>query len=331
MSLQQPEHDMPALAAQVIQGDRHALAKSLTLIESLTQKDRQAANQLLAILTPHTGHEMRIAVTGAPGVGKSTFIDALGCLYSNRGCKVAVLAIDPSSEITGGSILGDKSRMPKLASHPSAFIRPSPSRGGRGGVAWRTREASMVCAAAGYEIIILETVGTGQTEVAARSITDYLILLLSPGSGDELQGIKRGIIESADANLINKADGELVNLAHATCTEYTAAHQLVAPATVDCETYIAICSAMKGQGIDEIVSRIEAFRIHTEKSDTFRQRRCEQAKEWFYSAVAEELSSRFFANPKVQCELQAAEESVRLGRKPPSCEAKDLLDRLNWI
>ena len=315
------------LALQVRSGDRRMLAKALTLIESRKESDRQSADLLLDQLNEPSSREIRIAVTGAPGAGKSTFIEALGCHYCARGRKVAVLTIDPSSEITGGSILGDKSRMPNLAAHPSAFVRPSPSRGGTGGVASRTREAITVCVAAGYNVIIVETLGTGQTEIAARAMTDFVLLLLSPGSGDELQGIKRGIVEIADAIVVNKADGDLAALAGTTCADYAAAHQLMASPTPGWETLVTTCSALEGKGIAEIAAQIESFKIATEESGAFAHRRKDQAQKWLHSSLMDELKTRFLANPAVQNELRAAEESVWKGRTSPRSAAREVLDR----
>src|SRR6058998_3178255 len=232
-----------ALAADVRAGSRRALAKAITLVESTRADHQRAAQRLLELVLPDTGRAARVGVSGVPGVGKSTFIEAFGLHLIGRGKKVAVLAVDPSSALSGGSILGDKTRMPRLAAAPEAFIRPSPSGGTLGGVARRTREALLVCEAAGFDVVLVETVGVGQSEVAVAGMVDLFVLLLGPGAGDELQGVKRGIVELAALIVVNKADGDLLDLARHTAADYAHALHLVRSADADAMDRVRTCSA----------------------------------------------------------------------------------------
>src|SRR5581483_1363514 len=243
----------------VLAGDRTILSRAITLIESYSPLHEAQAQEVLQRLLPHTGNSRRIGITGVPGVGKSTFIEAFGCFLTGQGRKVAVLAIDPTSMRSGGSILGDKTRMEKLSCEPNAFIRPSPSGDTLGGVARRTRETMLLCEAAGFDTVLVESVGVGQTEVALRSMVDFFLLLLLPGAGDELQGMKKGIIEMADTVLINKADGENRPRAELARQEQDAALHYLQHATPDWKTEVRLCSAMNGEGIPELWEQIGEF------------------------------------------------------------------------
>jgi LAO/AO transport system kinase len=245
-------HHVESLAEAVLGGDRRAVAKAITLVESTRADHRQEAEILLERLLPATGRAVRLGVTGSPGVGKSTFINRFGSNLVSEGRQVAVLAVDPSSRTTGGSILGDKTRMADLAAHPSAFIRPSPSGGIAGGLAMHTRDVLVVCEAAGFDTVIVETVGVGQSETAVAGLTDLFLLLVAPGGGDDLQGIKRGVMELADVVAVNKADGSMTELAQQTAAEYQSALHLVRPKRPGFETAVLTCSAETGRGLDRL-------------------------------------------------------------------------------
>ena len=266
------------LAARILAGQRRALAQGITLVESDRRDHRDEARALLGRLAPHAGGSIRLAISGAPGVGKSTFIEAFGGHIVDRGHKLAVLAVDPSSERTGGSILGDKTRMEVLARSRNAFIRPSPARGQTGGVAGGTRDAILLAEAAGYDVIIVETVGVGQSETRVAGMVDMFLLLLSPGGGDELQGIKRGIIELADLVIVNKTDGPLAAMATQTAAQYRGALNLMAGGSGGWRREVMLASAIEGRGIDEVWKRVGAFREAREKSGAFARRRSRQAK-----------------------------------------------------
>lgn len=298
-----------ALAAGIRAGDRGALARGITLIESRATSHRGPAEALLNLLTPHAGGAMRVGVTGAPGAGKSTFIDALGVLLCSRGRRVAVLSVDPSSPVTHGSILGDKTRMENLSRLPSAFIRPSPSGGELGGVARRTRETIVLCEAAGFEVVLVETVGVGQSEVLVRGMVDCFLVLLLAGAGDELQGIKKGILELADVLAVNKADGENRERAEAARREFSRAlHYLSAPAGA-WQQQVLSCSAVTNEGIGAVWDMIQKFFDHARQGGAFAGRRREQALAWLDSLVAEGLreayaSKRGVTNLRAQLESQ---------------------------
>ena len=266
-----------SLADALLAGERAALARAITLIESRAPQHADAAHQLLGALLPHAGNSVRIGITGPPGAGKSSFIDSFGCHVIQRGHKVAVLAIDPSSGLTRGSILGDKTRMERLSRESDAFIRPSPTGGILGGVAEKTREAVLLCEAAGFDVIIVETVGAGQSEVTLRSLVDFLLLLLITGAGDELQGYKKGVIEIADALVINKADGDNLTAAEAARAQYQRALEFVAPATAGWRTRALTASALTGAGIDAIWTLITEFVTQTKSSGGFDDRRRQAA------------------------------------------------------
>jgi LAO/AO transport system kinase len=302
--------------AGVRSGDRSILARAITLIESNAPAHIALAQEVLRELLPYTGGSLRVGITGVPGVGKSTFIEALGTMLCDRGHRAAVLAVDPSSSISRGSILGDKTRMERLARHPNAYIRPSPTGGSLGGVARKSRETLLVCEAAGFDIILVETVGVGQSEIAVRGMVDFFLLLMLAGAGDELQGIKKGIIELADALLITKADGDNRTRALAAQAEYTHALRYLTPATEGWRPRAYICSAQTGEGIAEIWREIERFRDETTASGVFAARRREQARDWVYTMIEDHLRSRFFSHPVVQQRLPAIEKEVVEGTLP---------------
>src|SRR5688572_24626999 len=314
-------------AAAIRQGDRRALARAITLIESTRADHRARAEELLAELLPHTGNSIRIGISGVPGVGKSTFIEAFGLHVIGQGHKVAVLAVDPSSQRTGGSILGDKTRMEELTRNTSAFIRPSPSGGTLGGVARRTREAMLACEAAGYDVVIVETVGVGQSETAVSDMVDLFMLLLLPGGGDELQGIKKGIVELADLIVVNKADGALVNAARHAVAEYRHALALLRSPSKDWKIPVLTCSAATRMGIPEIWESIGRYRTTLSASGALDTRRAEQARAWMWSEIAETLTDAFRHHPAVRADLAAAEREVTEGVVTPTTAARALLEK----
>jgi GTPase len=308
------------LADAVRAGDRRALARAITLVESTRADHRDEAVALLDDLMPATGAATRVGISGAPGAGKSTFIETLGLHLVDGGHRVAVLAVDPSSTRTGGSILGDKTRMEELSRRPDAFIRPSPSGGTLGGVARRTREALLVCEAAGFDVVLVETVGVGQSEVAVASMVDLFMLLLAPGAGDELQGVKRGIVELADLVVVNKADGALLELARHTAADYAHALHLVGPAQV------LLASALEGTGIAEVWSAVEEHERAARASGALMDRRAAQAREWMWSEVTETLVDRVRADARAHRDIDALEADVAAGRVSPAAAARRLLE-----
>lgn len=316
--------DIQALSAGVRAGDRAALARAITLVESNAPQHQAAAQDLLAVLLPHSGESIRIGITGVPGAGKSTFIDSFGCALTGLGQRVAVLAIDPSSSITGGSILGDKTRMERLSRDENAFIRPSPTGGELGGVAGRTREAILLCEAAGYDVIIVETVGTGQSEVTLRSLVDFFLLLLITGAGDELQGIKKGVIELADALVINKADGDNIAAAKAARAQFNRGLQFVAPATVGWRTRAFTASGLTGAGIGEIWAMIGEFVAETKSNGAFEERRAAQQREWLRYALEARLRDYVFGSAAVREALPEIEAAVISGELSVADGAKKL-------
>lgn len=306
-------------------GQRVALAKAITLIESARQEHHQLAQQIIEQCLPHSGHSVRIGITGPPGVGKSTFIEAFGQhLIQEAGHKIAVLAVDPTSQVSRGSILGDKTRMEQLSHHEQAFIRPSPAGESLGGVARKTRETIILCEAAGYNTIIIETVGVGQSETAVHSMTDFFLLLLLPGAGDELQGIKRGIVEMADLAVVNKADGERLKLAKQAKQEYRNALHLLPPKASEWTAKVEICSATTGMGIPEIWGAVQAYVQQTQTNGYFQRNRSAQAKYWLHETIKAELQRAFFSHPEVHAQLKATEQAVVDG-KQSSFQAADYL------
>lgn len=311
--------------AGLLTGDRAALARAITLVESAAPQHRESAQALLAQLLPYTGKSIRIGITGLPGAGKSTFIDTFGTHLTERGHKVAVLAIDPSSALTRGSILGDKTRMERLSRDAKAFIRPSPTGGALGGVAGKTSEAILLCEAAGYDVIIVETVGAGQNEVTLRSMVDFLLLLLITGAGDELQGIKKGVVEIADAIVINKADGGNIAAANATRAQYERALQFVAPATAGWRTRALIASGLTGAGIADILTVISDFVEQSKSSGAFEKRRSDQRRAWLRSALEGQLLEYLYGHEAARAALPGIEAAVAAGELPAAAGAAELL------
>ena len=316
--------DIAALAEALSRGDRRALAQAITLVESSRPDHRPLADRLLEILLPRTGRSIRIGISGAPGVGKSTFIESFGLHVLSRGHRLAVLAVDPSSRLGGGSILGDKTRMTRLAGEAKAFIRPSPAGGTLGGVARRTREAMLVVEAAGHDVVLVETVGVGQSETAVADMTDMFLLMLLPGSGDDLQGIKRGIVELADLILVNKADGALKELASRTAADYQHALRLLHPASPGWTPEVQICSALEGMGIPEAWATIERFRA-TLGDAAIAGRRAGQAKAWLRAELSDSLLAALAGHPRLRDRLPALEAEVAAGRLAPGAAARLLL------
>ena len=302
--------EIEELAQKLISGDRIMLSKAITLIESNAKQHYQYAQDLLNLLLPNVCSSIRIGITGVPGAGKSTFIEEFGFSLCEKGHKVAVLAVDPSSTVSGGSILGDKTRMERLAKHPNAFIRPSPSTGTLGGVHRKTRESITACEAAGYDIIIVETVGVGQSEVIVRGMVDFFLLLSITGAGDELQGMKKGIMELADAVVVNKADGENKKLAEKTKREYNQILHFLLPATKDWVTKAYTCSALYGDGIQEIWETIKLFIKKAKSNGVYTERRQIQLKEWLFAVIMERLENSFFQHAGIKHFLPIMQDEV---------------------
>ena len=317
---------MSELAQQIVDGDRRALARAITIVESTRPDHREEAAALLTEVLPHTGGAIRIGISGAPGSGKSTFIEAFGLHLVEHGHRVAVLAVDPSSTRTGGSILGDKTRMGDLTRSDSAFVRPSPTAGTLGGVARRTREAMLLCEAAGFDAVMVETVGVGQSEVAVAGMVDLFAVVVAPGTGDELQGIKRGIIELADVVVVNKNDGELAAAAKTTATDYSSALRLVRSKTHAWTPRVVLVSALEGNGIDELWSTAEEFRSTLDATGELDRRRAEQAREWMWSEVSESLMDALRSDERVADLADRLEAAVTAGDLPPAAAARQILD-----
>ncbi len=313
------------LGAELLSGDRRALARGITLVESTHADDRSAADALLTEVMGRTGAAIRIGISGAPGSGKSTLIEALGLHVVDLGHRVAVLAVDPSSSRTGGSILGDKTRMGELARHPAAFVRPSPAGATLGGVARRTREATLLCEAAGFDVVFVETVGVGQSETAVAGMVDCFVLLIAPAAGDELQGIKRGIVELADIVVVNKADGALAPVASSTASDYAAALHLVRPRSSQWTPRVVLCSALESRGIDELWAAIEDLRSAI-TGDELAHRRRDQALAWMRDELADSLLDRLRADTRTAEAAAALEADVVGGRIAPTTAARRLID-----
>lgn len=309
----------------VKKGDRMILAKAITLIESNAPKDFDKAQRVLQALLPRTGHSLRIGITGVPGAGKSTFIEAFGQLLCQQGYKVAVLAVDPTSSITGGSILGDKTRMQKLSREPNCFIRPSPSGGTLGGVARKSRETMMLCEAAGCDVILVETVGVGQSETTVRSMVDFFMLVVLTGAGDDLQGIKKGIMELADAIVVNKADGDNLERAKVTQGEYERMVEFIRPATEGWKTHAYRCSALQKTGLLELWAVMREFEKVTKKSGAFENRRQRQIIAWVKTMIDEHLHNLFYEDPVIKCRLPEVRAAVLAGVVSPSQAVAELI------
>jgi LAO/AO transport system kinase len=316
--------DISKIARGIRAGDRAVLARAITLIESKRADHRQSAHLLVQELLPDAGKAIRLGITGAPGTGKSTTIDVLGTHLTAKGHKVAVLAVDPSSTRTGGSILGDKTRMAKLGQDPNAFIRPSPSSGTLGGVAAKTRETMLLCEAAGFDVVIVETVGVGQSETTVADMTDFFLALMIAGAGDELQGIKKGVIELADMIAVNKADGDNVQRAKSAAAEYRAALNILVPRSPNWSPPVLPYSALTGQGVDELWAKVVAYRDKLIKTGELAGRRREQQVKWMWSMLEERLTARLRGDPAVRAKLRTAETAVAAGKLAPTLAVEQI-------
>ncbi|WP_237322775.1 methylmalonyl Co-A mutase-associated GTPase MeaB [Streptomyces sp. JJ36] len=317
--------DVDALAKGVLDGSRAHLARAVTLVESTRADHRALAQRLLTELLPHTGTARRIGITGVPGVGKSTFIDALGTRLTGNGHRVAVLAVDPSSSRTGGSILGDKTRMERLAVDPAAFVRPSPSAGTLGGVARATRESMVLMEAAGFDVVLVETVGVGQSETAVANMVDTFLLLTLARTGDQLQGIKKGVLELADVLAVNKADGPHEREARSTARELSGALRMMQPADATWRPPVLTCSAREGTGLDTLWDTLEQHRQHLDSTGRLAAKRRDQQIDWTWSMVRDELLGRLHAHPAVRALAPEVEAEVREGALTATLAAERLL------
>ena len=320
------EDQIQALADQIIRGDRRALAKAITLVESTRSDHRQQTAALLETLMPHTGKSIRVGISGAPGVGKSTFIEALGSYLIELGHSVAVLAVDPSSAVTGGSILGDKTRMETLAFAEKAFVRPSPAGSTLGGVTRRSRESILLCEASGFDVILVETVGVGQSETAVADMTDMFLLLLLPSGGDELQGIKRGIMELADLIVVNKSDGEQITLANQTMLDYRSAVHFLTSRFDGWQTPVMACSSVNNQGVTEVWAEVDRFKATIYEDGRLQQQRAQQAKAWMWSEMAESLVVDLKSDPSIKRMIPELESAVLDGSLPATVAAQRMIN-----
>lgn len=313
-----------SLGAALLAGERAALARAITLAESRRADHREQAQALIQRLLPHTGRAIRVGITGVPGVGKSTTIDALGSHLTAKGHKVAVLAVDPSSTRTGGSILGDKTRMARLSVDPNAYIRPSPSSGTLGGVAAKTRETMLLCEAAGFDVILVETVGVGQSETAVADLTDFFLVLMLPNAGDELQGIKKGIIELADMIAVNKADGAGAAAARAAAAQYRAALHILAPTSTLWSTPVMTISGLTGEGLDALWTRIEDHRARFEAKGLITEKRRRQDVKWMWAMVQDRLQAKLRHDPALKARAPELEAAVSSGKLAPTLAAEEI-------
>jgi LAO/AO transport system kinase len=316
------------LAGKLRAGERASLARAITLIESKRADHQQAAHRLVQELLPETGKAVRVGITGSPGVGKSTTINALGTYLTGKGHKVAVLAVDPSSTRTGGSILGDKTRMARLAVDPNAFIRPSPAAGTLGGVAAKTRETMLICEAAGFDVILVETVGIGQSETAVADMTDFFLVLMLPGAGDELQGIKKGVVELADMIAVNKADGDNIKRAKAAAGEYRAALHILTPRSPTWAPPVTTYSALTGDGIEALWTQVLAHRQQLTAVGEFAARRREQQVKWMWSMLQDRFHFALTTNAKVRARMPAIERAVADGTLSPALAVEEIAGAL---
>ena len=306
--------DISDLSRGIGAGERAVIARAITLIESRRNDHQKAALRLVQELLPSTGKAIRVGITGAPGVGKSTTIDALGTFLTGKDHKVAVLAVDPSSARSGGSILADKTRMPRLSGDANAFVRPSPSSGTLGGVAAKTRESMLICEAAGFDVVLVETIGTGQSETMVADMTDFFLVLMLPGAGDELQGLKKGVIEIADMLAINKADGDNINRAKAAAAEYRGALQILNPRSPNWSTPVVTYSALTGAGIAELWDTVLEHRERMIKAGELEARRREQQVKWMWAMLEERVFARLKSDPILKAKLPRIEAAVAAGR-----------------
>jgi LAO/AO transport system kinase len=316
--------DVARLADGIRAGERAVLARAITLVESKRTDHQKAAQQLVQELLPLTGKAIRVGITGAPGVGKSTSIDTLGTFLTGTGHKVAVLAVDPSSVRSGGSILGDKTRMARLSGDSNAFIRPSPAAGTLGGVAAKTRETMLICEAAGYDVVLVETVGIGQSETAVADMTDFFLVLMLPGAGDELQGLKKGVVELADMIAVNKADGDNVKRAKAAAAEYHAALHILTPRSAHWTPPVMTYSAMTEDGIPELWQKVIEHRDKLGASGELAARRREQQVKWMWAMFEDRLRGRLAADPAAKSRLARIESAVAEGKLSPTVAVDEI-------
>lgn len=304
------------------------VSKAITLVESTRKEHQEQAQQIINAVISHSGRSFRLGITGVPGVGKSTFIESFGLEVINRGHKLAVLAIDPSSQLSKGSILGDKTRMEQLSVNPKAFIRPSPSSGTLGGVTRKTKESIIICEAAGFDYIMVETVGVGQSETAVHELTDFFLLLMLAGAGDELQGIKRGIMEMADGMVITKADGSNIDKAKSARAEYARALHLFPPTESGWIPEVLTCSSTENSGIDHVYEMLAKYHRHALSNGYFYSKRVQQTKQWLHQTIHDALIEKFYSNENIKRELHRAEQQLSQNLVNPYQIAQDLLSKI---
>jgi LAO/AO transport system kinase len=324
MSARPVAPDLARLARGIAAGERAVIARAITLIESGRPDHQKAARRLVQDLLPRTGNAVRVGITGAPGVGKSTTIDALGSNLTAQGHKVAVLAVDPSSARTGGSILADKTRMARLSADPNAFVRPSPSSGTLGGVAAKTRESMLICEAAGYDVMLVETIGTGQSETAVADMTDFFLVLMLPGAGDELQGLKKGVVELADMIAVNKADGDNVKRAQAAAAEYRAALHILTPRSANWTPPVVTYSALTGKGVDALWASVLDHRERLTATGELAARRREQQVKWMWAMLEDRVFARLKSDAALKAKLPKLEAAVAAGRMSPAVAVDEI-------
>lgn len=320
--------DPDNLVQGILDGNRRNIAKTITLIESSLKEHQKASFEVMEKILPHTGNSIRLGITGVPGVGKSTFIESLGVFLADLGHKVAVLAVDPSSQRSGGSILGDKTRMEKLAAHENAFIRPSPAGETLGGVAAKTREIMLICEAAGFDVILVETVGVGQSEISVSSMVDFFLVLMIAGAGDELQGIKKGVLELADGIAINKADGDNLKPVEKAKADLELAMHLISPDTPTWSTPVLTCSSVEEGGTKNVWETVLDHNAKFKDSGEFLQRRKKQSLEWMWTLVEEGLKLRFKNNKQINEQIPVISQQVENEKTSPSAAAEALLSYL---
>jgi LAO/AO transport system kinase len=316
--------DIARLARGIRAGERAVIARAITLVESRRSDHQRAARRLVQDLLPDTGGAVRVGITGTPGVGKSTTIDALGSFLTEQGRKVAVLAVDPSSTRTGGSILADKTRMARLSADPNAFVRPSPASGTLGGVAAKTRESMLLCEAAGYDVVLVETVGTGQSETVVADMTDFFLVLMLPGAGDELQGLKKGVVELADMIAINKADGDNLARAQAAAAEYRAALHILGARLPHWSPPVVTYSALTGEGIAQLWGKVLEHHTVMSEIGELAARRSQQQVKWMWAMLEERISGRLRSDPALRAKLPRLEAAVAGGRMSASLAVEEL-------